>query len=70
MVFAILAALSQILLWLGSWLGPKPKPAKTSQPVPAQNGASVSLQRDAAIIAALVADLGHTGSIKIKRVTQ
>ncbi len=64
MVFAILVVLSEVLVWAGKWLGPKPK---KPEPETSDSEGSMAIQ-DAAAIIGIMRTLGHEGNINIKRI--
>ncbi len=64
MVFAILVLLSEVLVWIGKWLGPKPE---RPEPDTSDSGSSMAIQ-DAAAIVGIMRTLGHDGNINIKRI--
>lgn len=65
MVFAILVILSEVLLWVGRFLGPKPK---TAAPEQASDTSSDTDLTDAAAIVGIMRTMGHEGNINIKRI--
>lgn len=70
LVFGILLVLSEALRWIGKAVGPKPlAEVPTQAPAPAARDDSGRALRDAAIIAAIMADKGHEGRITVKRTT-
>jgi|GEM_PF-4806203 len=66
MVFGILLILSQILLWVGRLVGPRPEEVGPKPPQPSTDGEDVR-RRDTAVITSILSSMGYKGRIRVRR---